>query len=398
MKFLRYLFVIFIIFSSLFASKTDELIKNKKQALNSNEQLKVQLNKKLSDLANDIVKGENNLKQTNQDIELLGTQIKDLKNGVNEANDDLKKLSSQNSALISNQKKMEDHLIKIISEKFSYDLIISNEVEPNEESIISKEVLQKLSLAIKNEISQITSNYSKTLDLIKDKSIKIKVIKSDLKEFENKKSKLKSLQNSQKNTLANLKRDKNIYLNKIRNLEKMQKDLRNTLEKLAIVSKNEKTEPKISANDANIGSVKRFGTSYQASKVKKYRGKKTIAPLEHFTIKQKFGNYTDPIYKIKIFNESVILRSNNTNARVKSVLSGKVVYANETAILEKVIIVENSNGIHTIYANLDKIAPTIKVGKYVKKGYIIGRVKQDLTFEVTQKKYHINPLELITLS
>jgi len=51
--------------------------------------------------------------------------------------------------------------------------------------------------------------------------------------------------------------------------------------------------------------------------------------------------------------------------------------------------------IHTIYAHLSKIAPTIQVGQKIKKGYVIGRVDNDLTFEVTQKNFHIDPLELI---
>jgi murein DD-endopeptidase MepM/ murein hydrolase activator NlpD len=46
---------------------------------------------------------------------------------------------------------------------------------------------------------------------------------------------------------------------------------------------------------------------------------------------------------------------------------------------------------------MDKIAPTIKEGKKIKKGYVIGRIDKELMFEVTQKNRHINPLELIRL-
>jgi murein DD-endopeptidase MepM/ murein hydrolase activator NlpD len=46
---------------------------------------------------------------------------------------------------------------------------------------------------------------------------------------------------------------------------------------------------------------------------------------------------------------------------------------------------------------MDKIAPTIREGKKVKKGYVIGRVQKELMFEVTQKNRHIDPLELIRL-
>jgi len=128
-----------------------------------------------------------------------------------------------------------------------------------------------------------------------------------------------------------------------------------------------------------------------------YVGSKTISPLKNAFVKRKFGNFIDPVYDIKIFNESVILSSNTQNAQVYNVLDGKVIFAKSTPVLDNVIIVENKNGIHTIYANLSQIAPTIKNGSVIKKGYSIGRVKSDLTFEVTQKNFHIDPLELISL-
>ena len=59
------------------------------------------------------------------------------------------------------------------------------------------------------------------------------------------------------------------------------------------------------------------------------------------------------------------------------------------------VIIEHKDNMHTIYAQLDKIAPTIKPGRAVKKGYTIGRVDNALKFEVTLKDKHIDPLELI---
>ena len=175
--------------------------------------------------------------------------------------------------------------------------------------------------------------------------------------------------------------------------------MRKTLESLQILAIKPKKQPKQQTQTtAKNDDVRVIGTSYQAGNVKRYSGSKTIAPLDKFSVKQKFGDYVDPVYNIKIFNESVVLRSATTDARVKNVLAGTIVFAKETPVLDKVVIVENGNGIHTIYAHLDKIAPTIKVGQKVKKGYVIGRVKQDLTFEVTQKNYHINPLELIAMN
>ncbi|MDE5591847.1 MAG: M23 family metallopeptidase, partial [Helicobacter sp.] len=66
-------------------------------------------------------------------------------------------------------------------------------------------------------------------------------------------------------------------------------------------------------------------------------------------------------------------------------------------ILKHVIIIEHKNNMHTIYAQLDKIAPTIKPGSTVKKGYTIGRAENILKFEVTLKDKHIDPLELIMI-
>ena len=72
-----------------------------------------------------------------------------------------------------------------------------------------------------------------------------------------------------------------------------------------------------------------------------------------------------------------------------------MILAQNTALLDHIVIIEHSNGIHTIYAHMDKIAPTVKKGKKLKRGSIIGRVSNELMFEVTQKNYHINPMELI---
>ena len=64
-------------------------------------------------------------------------------------------------------------------------------------------------------------------------------------------------------------------------------------------------------------------------------------------------------------------------------------------MLDYVVIVEHPNKLHTIYAHLSKIAPNIKTGKKVNTNYVIGRVNNNLTFEVTQSENHINPMELI---
>ncbi|MEA3523563.1 MAG: peptidoglycan DD-metalloendopeptidase family protein, partial [Campylobacterota bacterium] len=157
----------------------------------------------------------------------------------------------------------------------------------------------------------------------------------------------------------------------------------------------EKERENFLVSSKKLPKVKQVGSSYQKIKTKRYRGKKTISPLDSYSVTKKFGPYTDPIYNIKIFNESISLKPKTSNAKVKNILNGKVVMAQEMAMLNNVVIVEHSNGLHTIYAHLDQIAPNIKKGKKIRKGSIIGRVNNELMLEVTQKNYHINPLQLI---
>ncbi len=408
MRFWRIFIVSNLIIANLiFAATTRDKISDNEDGLKSAKKMETQLNKKLEELANDIIRGESSVKATAEQIGELEIQVKNLEESAKSASAELNVLTSQNSQLIKSQKDMEERLVKIISEDFAYDLIAPSDYAESEESIIAGEVIRRLGNAVQGEVKKIVQNYANTANLIKTQSAKIDTIKFDLKEFKTKQDKLKALKTKQERALASLKQDKDIYSKKLEKLQAQQDEMRKTLERLKILAKKEDEEAarkqaqsaKKDKNNSNLngGDVRQVGSSYKAGSVKKYTGAKTIAPLDDFSVKQKFGDYTDPIYNIKIFNESIVLRSNIVDARVKSVLPGKVVFAKDTAVLDKVVIVENDGGMHTIYAHLSKIAPTVKVGTKVKKGYVIGRVERDLTFEVTQQNYHINPLDLISL-
>ena len=413
----RAFLLILAVCATLFAAGTTA---NKTQSTKQNLKTKVEqekrLNKKLDELAKSILSGEENVKTTAEQISALSVQVKELESSAKAADASLNTLIAQNKDLVAEQKRIEASLLAIISKRFAYDLIVPKNYIESEESIISAEILNSLTKDSQNQVNKIAKDYSKTINSIKSQTDKISAIKLDLAEFRSKQNKLIALQTKQKKDLAQLKSDKDSYEKELSAIQADQEELRKTLEKLAIIAKNEEEkkaraqqkakleEAKKAKNNEKLASqsqktakndVRQVGSSYQMSQVKRYTGAKTIAPLEKFTLKQAFGDYTDPIYKIKIFNESVVLRSALSDAVVKNVLDGKVVFAKETSLLQKVVIVENKDGIHTIYAHLSKIAPTIKVGSRLKKGYVIGRVERDLTFEVTQKNYHINPMELI---
>ncbi len=144
-------------------------------------------------------------------------------------------------------------------------------------------------------------------------------------------------------------------------------------------------------------SVKKVNSSYKAIDTSSYNGSKTISPIEGASLVKRFGTYIDPIYKIKIFNESITLQAPSSDAPVVSVLDGKVVYAGNSSMLGKVVVIAHVGNIHTVYAGLSKIPPTIKAGTAVSKGYTIGKVDSRLMFETTKNSRQFDPLELITL-
>ena len=400
------IFTLLLAFSLAFASNTKEKIKDSKNSLRSTQAMSEQLSKKLDDLAGDIVNGEKKLRGISGDITNLKGQISVLETNASKALLELDDLTKQNKELERTQKELEQNMIRIIAEDLSFDLMMSaSEGKQSEESIISSQILTKLNAIAKEDFKRLSENYEDTIEKIKNKSSKINEINSSIKNYRRKQNDLQSLESTQKNTINGLKRDKEIYSKKLAKLQAQQDELRKTLEQLAIMQKQEdeaaraareKQERAASKGGKKGEKSQPMGGGYQTSSVKRYSGARTIAPLDSYSVKQKFGNYVDPIYNIKIFNESVILRSSTPDAKVKSVLNGKGVFAKATPMLENVVIIENENGIHTIYAHLSQIAPTVKVGSVVQKGYVIGRVRNDLTFEVTQRNYHIDPLEMIS--
>ena len=90
------------------------------------------------------------------------------------------------------------------------------------------------------------------------------------------------------------------------------------------------------------------------------------------------------------------MKPKRPNSKVYNILSGKIVYVKQNqGILSNVVIVQHSNNLSTIYSNLDRIAPTLRVGKWIKKGFVVGRVSDTLMFQATKNGKFINPKELI---
>ncbi len=392
---LRFFFITLIFLATLQANINSKIVKNQK-ILNIKKAKALKIKDKLEDIAASIKKLQAEIKDIDDNIAKSDEFLSKQKDEYSAKTKELDNLREQISSLNKLKSTTEKELIDLISKELSLQIILKQDNFDNIESVITNESIETLSKIVKEKFNNIKNRYEDTNSKIESVSAKIKDLKKYIKTMQDKKEILKKMKAKRVRSIRNLKYKKIAYDKKLSRIFSEQNAIKRTLRKLNILkikSAKKSATPKLS--NINKQKVKKFGNSYIKGKIVKYRGPKTIAPLRSFYIKRKFGNYFDPIYKIKIFNESVTLSSRIPNAKVRNVLNGKVVFAKSTPILDNVVIIENERGIHTIYAHLSKIAPTVKKGMKIRKGYIIGRVKKDLIFEVTQKNSHINPLRLI---
>ncbi|MDR1613973.1 MAG: peptidoglycan DD-metalloendopeptidase family protein [Campylobacteraceae bacterium] len=386
--------IFLLLFAFFIHADADLQITNNTKALENKNQIEKTLKRELGEISKTLQKEENALKKTENEINRLNNEIVKQQKEVDGIRGELVSLQKNNQKLQKERQDIENSLVEIIAKDFSYFLVIDSDYEEGSESIITDEALKRLGMVTNKDFEEYSKKYEKTNEQIKYSNDRLKVIQRTIDELASKKKSLDTLKNSKTKTINSIEKEKEEYTARIKTIQSEKAELQKTLEGLKILQRDRSVSAVIVPE--SFESVRKLGSSYQTSKVRSYNGPKTIAPLGKFTVEQKFGDYIDPTYNIKIFNESVVLRSTTQNSEVKNVLDGKVVFAKETSILKNVVIVENANGIHTIYAHLSKIAPTIQAGEKIKKGYVIGRVEKDLTFEVTQKNYHINPLELIS--
>lgn len=342
-----------------------------------------------------------------QDVVRLGEEHK-------QKNAEVAVIEAQKKKLENERDDLEQKLVKILARDMAASKVLS-EVDPSEEDDIVKAHLSKsISKTLATYVEKLRSEYVERQKMIAVLEQKIRQIKSSMAELENKKIRLAKTKEERINTIARTQKQIENYKARLGRIAKEQQQARDTLERLNILKRQKlaeaaKPKPKpqqktaqkqlneINIDDKELSDdIKMMGSSYQSTKGGRYTGKKVPGPLDSFRVVKQFGPYTDPIYKIKIHNDSVTLRSNNPDALVKNIMDGKVVFAKEVAALGNVVIVQHDGNLHSIYAHLNKIAPTVSAGKRIEQGAVVGRVERELTFEVTKEDAPINPLDVIT--
>jgi murein DD-endopeptidase MepM/ murein hydrolase activator NlpD len=421
-----FLIIILLVFSLANSSNIDNKIsKNKKNLINKKKQ-KLTTKIKVKLLARQINQATKKFNKLNSNINELNSTITKNRSKLNNTKDALKLLELKSDQILSIKKTTQKNIVDNIINNHLASIAIDLASMHTQDEIIDSYVYTTLSKDSKEQLSKLDNQYKSLINDQNKNKIKIKKLKSFIKKDQKDKKNLKKLEKEYKKTLDKLSKKHKKYQKELKNIIKKQKQLSSLLSSLNIMKKQEIKRSKLQKRkekerlkkerlakqkkkkqsskiykqtkrfNENIAmDVRSIGSSSSGIKTTKYYGVKTIAPLKRYTINKKFGYFYDKVYKIKFFNDSIELKPKSRNSKVYSVFSGKVVFAKKNSgLLENVVIIKHKNNLHTIYSHLDRIAPTIRKGKWVKKGSVLGRVDEILNFQATKNSKYINPKDL----
>jgi len=392
---MRFLLVFFVIF--LYGANVDKKIKTTKKTLIVTKNKISNMNSVLDNIVKKINKAQTYLNNINNQINDLNNQINDLKKSLNNKNSYLKNLESKQNNLILKRDNLERKVIDFISNNY----YIQNTNATSQKDLINEEILKVVAKESANKMANISNIYSDIDSQIDKISKTIYNIKNSQKVLQNRKQQLAKLKKQQQKYIQNLQVVKLKYKKQLQQIIANQNRLQNQLSKLNIIRKQElkrqrelaKTRlSKAKNNKIDKVQVKNYGNIYMKSRTTRYRGSKTIPPVRGRIVK-KFGAYTDPIYHISLYNDSISIKT-KPNTKVRAIFSGRVVYVGNNND-GKMIVIKHNNHLHSIYAKLSRISPFVKKGYRVKKGEIIAKVDKELEFEIAYKTLPINPLDVV---
>ena len=408
------------------SGSTSSQINSNRNDLTQTDKKQKQLNQQLSKIAKSVLKAEKDNKSLAKILKSLAKDKEVNEEKYSVAKKKIDVFKGKIETLDSTIKKQNSHFVNLLIDQFSLMIVMNKMEKKTVDSVMMREIYEtykekntqglntlkakitssikkrKAALGYQKKIEKSISKISKKREAyIRKKKQKEKLLKKLAADESAYRKNIKELMKKQsmiRSTLANLNIIRKEEISKERTLEKEREAEINRRANARSRDREQTTEGHVSAKSfTSNASVKQVGSSYHRDKIYRYRGAKTISPLKRARVVKSFGTYVDPIYKMKIFNESITLKAPQSNAKVRNVLNGKVVFAGQNSMLGKVIVVAHGGELHTVYAGLSKISPIIKVGSRVKKGTVIGKIKRKLIFEATKNSKYINPIRLIRL-
>jgi len=381
--------------SLLFSTSINKKIKIKKKQLYAKEIEYNKMDKKLSTFAKKIIDAKAQSTELDKMLSQSKKNIRDNQRKFNELSAKKKVLDKEVNELNKKIEAKREKFIGLIADKFSMALVLDEIKKPTTQSVMLQETYsvyakenEKKIENLKNDIEKLNKKENYFIAQQQNLQMEIRDYKTKIQDYQTQKVQKTAL-------IKELARDKAIYKKRFDKIRANRRALQRKLAKLKIIKQDRADERRRARNRTK---KHKKHTKKEQIRVASYHGGKTISPLSGSKLIKRFGTYIDPIYKFRIFNKSITLKAPYQGARVKSVLNGKIVFAeNSGGMLGKVVIIAHSNNLHTIYAKLSRLAPGIHVGKRVSKGSTIGKVNSSLMFEVTKNNKHMNPLKLIRL-
>jgi len=399
------------------AHAIDKDIKKTKAVISQKDKEVKRLNNSIDDAANDIINEQKNLKGLDVQIASLEGDVAKLSKEFELKMKQIDEYEAQKNKLENEKSEIEKKLVEFMTKDLAASVVITENAPNDQDDIVKAQISKNLSKVVGDHVKKLKAEYVQRQQMIKELEVKVRAIKLSVLSLEQKKAQLAKTKQDKLKLIDKIKKQAEAYKKKLEFIAEEQQKARETLEKLnilkrqklvesqqkkpAVVQSAPKIQPvdvsdlKIDESNLNSNDVRMLGSSYQPAKAVHYIGKKVAPPMDDFVITKHFGPYIDPIYKIRIHNDSIQIKSNQSDVMVKNILDGKVVFAKEVASLGNVVIVQHDGGLHSIYAHLTKIAPTITAGKRIPQGFVVGRTVKELTFEVTKDEVPINPLEVI---
>jgi len=389
------------------------------------------MSKKMRQIASKIKKLNNEILAYDKKLDKLDEYLSVEQKKYQSSMDDINRINSTINAIDKDINGKKREFAKKISQSLGAVVAQNNSSEKTEESVMLQEIYQKYKNYNQQELLKLSKNIEQKRQLKKSLIAKRDKISKGISNVQKQKNEYLKEKKKKQALLKKLEKEEELYAQRLKNNFKRQAIIRLTLTKLNIVAENTAKESarkqkelkkrirelrslriatekkrrkairsgkKVDYKVVTINRVKQYGSSYSKTNITSYNGAKTFAPLKRAKVLKSFGTFIDPIYKIKSFNDYITLSSKSGDRRVYNILNGKVTYIANKSMLGKMVIVEHSNHLHTIYADLDKISPFIKVGSPIKRGSVIGKIKKKLIFEATKNGKFINPKQLIDFS
>jgi len=385
-----FLFVVLSL-SLLFSTSIDKKIKIKKRQLHAKEIEYNKMDKKLSTLAKKIIDVKAQIEKLDKMLTQSQKKMRENQRKFNELSSKKKILDKEINELNKKIEAKQEKFIELVADKFSMALVLDELKKPTPKSVMLQETYKVYAKENEKKIENLKNDIDKLNEKESFLITQQQILQKEIINYKTKIQEYKAQKAQKTELIRELARDKAIYKKRFDKIRASRRALQRKLAKLKIIKEDREYERSSKRRAKRHNRRERI-------RVATYHGGKTISPLSGSKLIKRFGTYIDPIYKFKIFNKSITLKAPYQGARVKSVLSGKVVFAeNSGGMLGKVVIIAHPNNLHTIYAKLSRLAPGIHVGKRVSKGSTIGKVNSVLMFEVTKNNKHINPLKLIRL-